>query len=99
LPKDPDKRDSALAWLEEHEASDIIKTFMTLKFQKSEHNEALSLAAELHERGYDAVTESSVHPSTLIAHVKERLEKGEEVPLDTLGLFAGRRVKIKEQKQ
>lgn len=95
LPKDPMARDAAIDWLEENNAGTLIKTTLRLVFDKSEHNEALSLAAELHERGYDSAAESGVHPQTLIAHIRERLANGEEVPLEKLGLFAGRRAKIK----
>jgi len=95
LPKDFDKREAAISWLEDHDAAGLIKTELTLAFEKSQHNEAMSLAAELHERGYDSAAKMGVHPQTLIAHVKERLRKGEEVPLEVLGLYAGRTAKIK----
>lgn len=95
LPKEFEKREAAISWLEDHDASSLIKTELTLAFEKSQHNEAMSLAAELHERGFDSSAKMGVHPQTLIAHVKERLRKGEEVPLEVLGLYAGRTAKVK----
>lgn len=98
LPKDFEKRDAAICWLEDHDAAAIIKTELSIAFEKSQHNEAMSLVNELHERGFDAAAKMGVHPQTLIAHVKERLRKGEEVPLEVLGLYAGRTAKIKMKK-
>lgn len=99
LPKDDQKRRDALSWLETHEAEALIKTEVNLTFGKSEHNRALSLVAQLADAGYDVSTQSGVHPQTLIAHVKECMRAGEEVPLETLGLYAGRIVKIKQPRK
>lgn len=95
LPKEPEKRDAAICWLEDHDAAALIKTELKIDFQKSQHNEAMSLANELHERGFDANATMGVHPQTLLAHVRERLRKGEEVPLEVLGIYAGRVAKVK----
>ncbi len=94
LPKDAERRQEAIEWLEGHDAAPLIKTTMELAFSKSQHNEALSLASELRERGYSVLMESGVHASTLQAMARERLEKGEEIPLELLGLFAGTVAKI-----
>lgn len=98
LPKEYEKREAAITWLEEHDAAALIKTELTLAFEKSQHNEAMSLVNELHERGYDAGAKMGVHPATLIAHVKRLLAAGEEVPLEVLGLYAGRTADIKMKK-
>lgn len=97
LPKDVAKRDEAITWLEEHEAGDLIKNNLTITFEKRQHNEAMDLVNELHERGFDAAVKSDVHPQTLCAHVRERLKNGEEIPVEKLGLFSGVVVKIKKQ--
>jgi hypothetical protein len=67
-------------------------------FEKSQHNEALSVKADLENKGYAVAAKMGVHPQTLIAHVKERLRNGDEIPLDVLGLYAGRVAKIKAPK-
>jgi hypothetical protein len=36
-----------------------------------------------------------IHAQTLLAFVREKLRNGEEVPIDTLGLYAGRVAKVK----
>lgn len=98
LPKDEYRREAAINWLTSHGAESLIKTEVNLKFEKSQHNQALSLISELSDRGMNVNSQMGVHPQTLIAHVKERLRSGEEVPLDVLGLFAGRIAKIKASK-
>jgi len=98
LPKDDEKRKDAISWLETNGAESLIKTELTMQFEKSEHNMALSLAAELSEKGYTVNSKMGIHPQTLIAHIKERLKSGKEVPLELLGLYAGRVAKIKAKK-
>ena len=53
---------------------------------------------DLRQKGYTVNSKMGVHPMTLISHVKERLKNGDQVPLETLGLFAGRVAKIKPPK-
>jgi hypothetical protein len=98
LPKDDAKRREAIVWLENNGAENLIKTELSMAFGKSEHNEALSLMSELQEKGYTVNSKMGVHPMTLISHIKERLKSGDQVPLETLGLFAGRVAKIKPAK-
>jgi hypothetical protein len=95
LPKDEFRRDAAISWLSENGAEALIKTEVNLTFAKSEHNRALSLISELSDKGYNVSAKNGIHPQTLIAHIRERLKSGEEVPLDLLGLYAGRVAKIK----
>jgi hypothetical protein len=99
LPKDEGRRDEAIRWLEDNGAESLIKTEVNLQFEKSEHNRALSLIADLADQGYHVSSKMGIHPQTLIAHVKERLRRGDEVPLDLLGLYAGRTAKIKAPKK
>jgi hypothetical protein len=94
LPKDPEKRSEALKLVEEYGAEGIIKNNITVAFQRRQHNEALALAADLKEKGYDAETKSDIHPQTLMAFVRERLAKGEDVDAPALGCFVGRVAKI-----
>lgn len=98
LPKEDDKRSAAINWLETNGAAAIIKSELQMVFEKSQHNEALSVKADLENKGYAVAAKMGVHPQTLIAHVKERLRNGDEIPLDVLGLYAGRVAKIKAPK-
>lgn len=96
LPKEPDRRRMAMEWLENNGAADIIKTEIRVTFDKEERELAQSVMRLL--EGYNEATldpemSSSIHPQTLLAHARERLRKGEEIPT-FLGLFAGRVAKI-----
>ena len=98
LPKDDVRRQAAIDWLTEHGAESLIKTEVKLSFEKSQHKIARSVIEELADRGLNVSSQMGVHPQTLIAHVKERMRNGDEVALETLGLFAGRIATIKSAK-
>ena len=99
LPKEPDKREKAIKWLTDHDGADMLRTEVLVEFDKNEHNMALSFIAECEERDLDPEVKTGVHPQTYVAHMRERLRNGEEVPLEMLGLFAGRVVKVKPPKE
>ena len=99
LPKDDEKRRAAIHWLEANGGESLIKSELSMTFEKSQHNEAVSLMVSLQEQGYEVSSKMGVHPQTLLAHIRERMKNGDEVPLETLGLFAGRVAKIKPPKK
>lgn len=101
LPKeDPLKRQAAFVYLENTEGgADIIKNVVSMQFDKKQHNEALALAEELHDRGFDAKVTSDVHASTLKAFIREKLQNGEEIDYEKLGCQVGRTAKIKPAKK
>ena len=94
LPKEPERRAAAIAYLSTHGAEDLIKTEISLAFTRNQHNIALDLADELRKRGMPLEIFSGVHAQTLLAYAREAMRKGEEIPLETLGLFAGRVAKV-----
>lgn len=93
LPKEPAERAEAIKEIEAGGGEAMLKSTLTLWFEKSAHNEMLALADDLRGRGLAPVVESSVHPQTLLAWVRERLRGGEPVDLQKLGLFSGRKAK------
>lgn len=95
LPKDPEKRDVAIALLEQYGGAGLIKTEVSLKFSKAEHDRAVKLATQLQKRGLPAEVASSVHAQSLMAFGRERLRNGENTDWEKLGLFAGRIAKFK----
>lgn len=99
LPKDSSRRKEALNWLAENGAADIIKTEVSVAFGKNEHNMAKDLSAKLAQEGYFVDEKEGIHPQTLLAFIREKMRSGEEVPLETLGLYAGRVAKVKEGKK
>lgn len=94
LPKDPSAREKAIAWVVEHDGEDTVRTTLTIEFEKREHNSAMALSDDLRKQGFEPVVQSGIHPQTLLSLVREMLEEGTEVPLDTLGLYAGRTTKV-----
>jgi len=89
-----DRKPAAFSWLREHNFDGIIKTAVQAAFGKGEAQRAADACAVLIEAGYDASVTDSVHPQTLKAFVKEQLEKGTPIPIDTFGIFEFRIAKI-----
>jgi hypothetical protein len=94
LPKTPVERLFALRLLEEHGGDALIKTDLTVSFEKKDHNRATSLAEELKSAGYDAVLEASVHHMQLAAWCKEKAREGAQIDFEKLGVYIGRDIKI-----
>lgn len=99
IPKDEEKKIEAFTWLENNELGSIIKTNVSLVFGKGEDNFAKNAVAMLEESGYEPVSEKSVHAQTLQATARELMREGKEVPLETLGLYAGKTAKMKQGKK
>jgi hypothetical protein len=95
LPAEPHARKRALEWLEAHDGSGIIKSDVVVPFSRTDHERATRLANVLKQDGYDAHVQSSVHHMTLKSYIRERLEKGEDIDLEALGVYTGRIAKIK----
>jgi hypothetical protein len=99
LPSDPERREKAINWLEDHGGGDLIKTGVSLTFSKSQHNEALSVAEELREKGLEPKVDSTVHPQSLAAFARERMKNGEEIDTETLGLYTARVAKFDNRRK
>ena len=91
-------RDAAHAWLREQGHGDIIKNQVSVSFGKGEDDTALETMTLLEKEGLFPDHKESVHPSTLKAFVKERIESGDNAfTPDTQKLFSvyqGKRTKI-----
>lgn len=98
LPKDPVKRDKAIATVTAMGGGDIIRNELLLAFEKSQHNEAMALADDLRQKGFDAQVTSGIHPQTYLAFVREHLRNGDEVDAEALGIFVGRKTKVELKK-
>lgn len=93
LNKAPDK-ESALFWIEANGGESLIKTEVKMAFGKGEDNRAKNAIGLLTEQGYDVESDKTVHPQTLAAFAREKMAAGDDIPLEALGLFAGRHAKI-----
>ena len=92
-----DRKDEAFAWLRDNNLDDIIKNDVTVSFGKGEDNIAGDVVGLLQERGFDPSTKTYVHPSTLKAFVKERVEGGKPIDLDMFGAFIANAAEIKRK--
>ena len=96
LPKDPEKRGKAIAYLESHDGAGIIQTEVLIRFPKSQYNKAIDLHNELTARGLPSVAETGVHAQTYCKYARDRLENGQPIDTEALGLFVGKVVDVKE---
>jgi hypothetical protein len=95
IPKD--RKDEALGWLRSEGLDDIIKNDVTCSFGKGEDNIAGDVLGMLQERGYDASAKTYVHPMTLKAFVRERMESGKPIDLDMFGAFVANAAEIRRK--
>jgi hypothetical protein len=89
-----ENKPAAYAWLTEHKYDGIIKTKVVSEFGRGDLEHAKEALALLQEQGYSANMDQSIHAMTLKAFVKERLEAGDSIPLDTFGVFEFKEAKI-----
>jgi hypothetical protein len=97
LPKGEDhpaERAAAFLWLVNNGGKDIIKTTITCALGRGDYAQAAKIKAAIEKLKLGYVEKEDVHPMTLQAFARERLKAGKAVPLETLGLFAGRAAKI-----
>jgi hypothetical protein len=92
--KDAAKRKKAIAWIVANGGAAIVKTEIGLSFGKQDRAQAERVLRSLSKAGFEPDVNEGVHPQTLLAFVREKLEGGEQVDLDTLGLFSGRTAKL-----
>ena len=87
-------RDAAFKWLQENELGDIIKNTVSASFGREENDAAQELMAKLEEEGHDLVQKKWVEPMTLKATVKEQVEKGVALPLETFNVYIVQKIKV-----
>ena len=92
-----DRKDEAFTWLRSIGEADIIKNDVVVSFGKGEDNIAGDVVGMLEERGFEPSTKTHIHPSTLRAFVKERIEGGKPIDLDMFGAFVANAAEIKRK--
>ena len=88
------KKEEAYTWLRDNGLGDLIKNEVTVSFGRNEDNKAATFADLAQGQGYQPTQKLKVEPMTLKALVRERTEKGLEMPTDLFNVFAGNRTKI-----
>ena len=92
-----DKRELAFDWLRERGLDDIIKNDVVVTFGRGQDNLAKDAFWTLKDKGLDPSTKTHIHPMTLKAFLKDRMENGQEVDLDLFGAFLSNVVEIKRK--
>jgi hypothetical protein len=90
-----EKRVAACAWLRDHGYGDLVSDDVTLSFGKGQEDKARALAVELIGRGLIPRVVTNVNTGTLKALIREKMEEGVDMPLDTLGAYLWRKAEIK----
>jgi len=76
----------AMAWLVENGHDNIIKRSVVAEMEKDQlTKDEEQLLAELREK-FPVTDNRKVHPQTLAAFVREMLEEGREIPMETFGV-------------
>jgi hypothetical protein len=92
-------RPQAYDWLRDNGYDDIIKNTVACQFGRGEDDLASAFSAFAQQQGYTPEQKTDVHPQTLRAFVKERVEAGEEFPMELFGAWVGQRAVIKRGKK
>tara|TARA_R100000654_G_scaffold42426_2_gene68680 strand:+ start:382 stop:930 length:549 start_codon:yes stop_codon:yes gene_type:complete len=92
----PDNRDACFHWLENNGLGDVIKNTVSANFGRGEDDAAKTLMTNLESEGHDLVQKKWVEPMTLKAVVKEQVEKGTDLPLETFNVYVGQKIKVKK---
>ena len=90
----PEVQEQAFTWLRNNGLGDIIKNDITVTFGRGEDNKAAQYAVLARGQGFEPVQKVGVHPQTLKAVVRERIESGQDMPSDLFKTFAGNQTKI-----
>jgi hypothetical protein len=93
----PERRQAAFDWLDQHGHGDLIKTEVTVRFDRGDLAVAQQLIGDLKEDwNLDANVKQAVSHQTLTAWLREQVEEHQKLPpLDTIGATVGRVVKLK----
>jgi len=92
------RKGEAFEWLRSNGYDDIIKNTVACNFGRGEDEVAKQFAEFASTQGFDAQTKTEVHPQTLRAFIKERVETGEEFPMELFGAWVGQRATVKRKK-
>ena len=89
------ERERAYEWLRENGHDDIIKNTVGVEFGRGEDDKASAFRAFCEAEGYVPDQTTGIHPQTLRAFVRERVENGDSFPMDMFGAWVGQRATIK----
>ena len=89
------RRAEAFQWLRDNGFDDIIKNTVSVRFGRGEDELCNRLLGLLGQQGFPAEQAEKVEPSTLKAWVRERVERGDQFPMELFGAYIGKKASIK----
>lgn len=94
-----EKKKPAIQWLDENGYEALVKRQLVFEFDRKDVEKYKMFVRVLKEAGVEVVmTEKFDVPwQTITSWVRQRLKDGDEIPLETFGVFRQRTAKIKEQ--
>ncbi len=93
-----DNRPAAYEWLRENGYDDIIRNTVACTFGRGEDDKASAFKSFAEKEGFFAEQNTGIHHTTLRAFVKERIENGDDFPMELFGAYVGQRAIIKRSK-
>jgi len=93
-----EKQEEAFQWLRDNGYDDIIKNQVIVKFGRAEDEQALKVWNSLMNQGLDTERNTKVEPMSLKGFIREMIENGKELPMETFGVFVGHKINIKKGK-
>ena len=93
-----EKQEEAFQWIRDNGYDDIIKNQVVVKFGRAEDEKADNVFTELANQGLDTDRNVKVEPMTLKGFIREMIESGKELPMETFGVFVGHKINIKKGK-
>ena len=93
-----DNRPKAYKWLRDNGHEDIIKNQVSCTSGRGEDDQASAFHAFAAKAGYSAEQKTEIHSQTLRAFIKDRVEAGDDFPMELFGAWIGQRAVIKRKK-
>jgi len=90
-----ENKPEAFEYLRDHGFDDIIKNTVSVAFGRGEDDRATDFIRVASAAGHIPNQKTDVHPQTLKAWVRERIENGESIPTGLFNVFAGQKATIK----
>ena len=84
----------AFEWLQDNGHGDIIKNVVSVSFGRDEDVNAEKLLSNLQDNGYTTNGKKWVEPMTLKAFIREQVESGNDLPLETFNVYVGQKTRM-----
>jgi hypothetical protein len=86
--------EEAFSWLRNNGYGDIVKNIVSINFGMGEDQKAQEFKSLAESTGLSPDQKETVHAMTLRAFIKERVESGDDFPMELFGAYVGQRAII-----